>query len=354
MLGRTRVNKPPATSRSRAERLVRRGQRRRIYVAGVVSVVLSITGLVVSQGSAIAAAPPPAGGYFQISAPGSTFPTEAQCAAQVHMSPWEPRSENNTANHTAPTNPAALANFSQWSSAWNSTYKPRIDGNFQGTTDEIIQWAACKWGWSDEVIRAEAVVESTWRQSTAGDSGHSFGLLQIKYDFHPAGPAKGAVGSSWPNSQNSTAYAVDQQVAEMRGCYDGMSTYLGNTTGDVWGCLQSWFSGSWTPGGGAYANQVKGYMTSRPWASWADQSGSTTPPTTVGNPVTTTHTVPVTTSPTTKKPPVTTTTLPSPPKPVTVYACLNSAGKVEAPKVGVIPQVCAHPWDRRVKWAGKI
>ena len=35
--------------------------------------------------------------------------------------------------------------------------KPRITGNFTGTTDEIIQWAACKWGWSDNVVRAQAV-----------------------------------------------------------------------------------------------------------------------------------------------------------------------------------------------------
>ena len=119
------------------------------------------------------------------------------------------------------------------------------------------------------MIRAEAVVESSWRESTAGDGGNSFGLLQIKWHYHPAGPAKGALGSSWPNSATSTAYAVDQQVAEMRGCYDGMSTYLGNTRGDLWGCLQSWFSGSWTPGGGSYANNVQNVMAAKPWLNWA-------------------------------------------------------------------------------------
>ena len=221
-----------------------------------------------APGAGSSSAKPPAGGYFATLPPGSALPSEAACAARVHRSSWEPRPENTTANHTAPTNPAALANFSQWNSTWNSTYKPRITGNFQGTTDEIIQWAACKWGWSDEVIRAEAVDESSWRQSTAGDGGNSFGLLQIKWNYHPAGPAKGAAGSSWPNSAKSTAYAVDQQVAEMRGCYDGMSTYLGNTKGDLWGCLQSWFSGAWTPGGGAYANTVKGFLNSKPWLGW--------------------------------------------------------------------------------------
>ena len=138
----------------------------------------------------------------------------------------------------------ALANFSQWSSAWNSdvqaAHRRQLPRHHR--RDHPVGRVQVGYG-SDDVIRAEAVVESTWRQSTAGDGGNSFGLLQIKWNYHPAGPAKGAVGSSWPNSAKSTAYAVDQQVAEMRGCYDGMSTYLGNTRGDLWGCLQSWYSG---------------------------------------------------------------------------------------------------------------
>ena len=37
-----------------------------------------------------------------------------------------------------------------------------MDGQFTGTTDEIFQWAACKWGLPDNLIRATAVEESTW------------------------------------------------------------------------------------------------------------------------------------------------------------------------------------------------
>ena len=59
----------------------------------------------------------------------------------------------------------------------------------------------------------------------------------------------------------------------MRVCYicirSAYATYLGNTRGDLWGCLQSWFSGSWTPGGGAYANNVKNVMAAKPWLNWA-------------------------------------------------------------------------------------
>ena len=221
---------------------------------------------------AIGDGPPISGGYFKLKPPGSAFPSEQTCAQEVHRSTWEPRPDNTTANHTRPKNPGSLAHFSQWSTAWNNNYKPRITGNFEGTTDEIIQWAACKWGWSDDVIRAEAIVESSWHQSTAGDGNTSYGLLQIRYLYHPNvnnTQCKSCAGSSWPNSEKSTAYAVDQQVAEMRGCYDGMSTYLGNTRGNLWGCLGSWFSGSWDPSGGNYAANVKRYYEQKPWLDWS-------------------------------------------------------------------------------------
>ena len=269
-----------------------------------------------------AASPPPAGGYFPVSAitpapagtdgtKTTTFPTDAQCTAAVHGSTWEPRPENNTPNHTVAPQPNTLGNFSSWNSTWNSVYKPRIDGNFTGTTDEIIQWVACKWGWSDELVRAEAVAESNWYQSTAQNEGFgdyealnsgdcvydglgnnssgcptSFSIIQVKWYFHPQGFASNSPQSSYPWITKSTAYALDLQVAEMRGCYDGMSTYLGSgagaTAGDLWGCIQDWYSGSWYPNGGnqSYSNSVKANLTSRPWASWPDQGGGdTTPPT---------------------------------------------------------------------------
>jgi hypothetical protein len=62
----------------------------------------------------------------------------------------------------------------------------KATGNFTGTTDKIIQWVASKWGIDENLIRAEAVLESYWVQSTQGDyaSGryHSFGLMQVSQD----------------------------------------------------------------------------------------------------------------------------------------------------------------------------
>jgi len=263
---------------SRPERLEHgRTRRRRRLKLGAAALALTMAAMVafVVAGSGSGAAPVP-GGYFQLLPPGSALPTDAECAARVHRSPWEPRPENYKANHTLPSGPA-LAKFTQFNALWNATYETRIDGNFTGTTDEIIQWAACKWGWSDDLVRAQAVVESTWRQSTVGDGGTSYGLLQVKYLYHPRvdGGCKDCSGSSWPNIANSTAFNVDLMLAEMRGCYDGMSTYLGNTRGDQWGCIGSWYSGAWrTSESLDYVSHVQAALNNKSWLGWPDQSGS--------------------------------------------------------------------------------
>lgn len=239
--------------------------------------------------------PPPARGYFSILPPGSALPSDAACAARVNVSSWEPRADNDVANHTVAAQPNTLGNFSQWNTTWNATYKPRITGNYTGTTDEIIQWAACKWGWSDNVVRAQAVVESNWYQSMVSDfvarsAGHctfdyvgdpcptSFGIIQVKWYYHPAVSSSSSPQSSYPQIKTSTAFNLDLELAELRGCYDGMSTYLGNTRGDLWGCIGYWYSGAWhSPGGDAYAAQVQSELAAKPWLTWPDQSGNPAP-----------------------------------------------------------------------------
>jgi hypothetical protein len=82
--------------------------------------------------------------------------------------------------------------------------RQRIDGVYTGTTDEIIRWAACKWGFDEDIIRAVAVNESNWNQSQLGDflngSPQSYGLVQVKKTAH--------VGT-YPASQKSTSWNVD-------------------------------------------------------------------------------------------------------------------------------------------------
>ena len=97
---------------------------------------------------------PPSGGRFETLPVGATLPTEAQCAARVRPAA-EIRPQNATFNATTGARPHAE--------------KPRVTGNFTGTTDEILQWAACKWGIDEDLVRAQIARESWWKHDSRGD-----------------------------------------------------------------------------------------------------------------------------------------------------------------------------------------
>jgi hypothetical protein len=240
---------------------------------------------------------PPAGGYFSL-VPVSGYaslPSDAQAAALVHHSTWEPRPQNTTANHTTP--PAGYVTAGYAGMQNHAQLFGRVTGNFTGTTDEIIQWAAAKWGLPDELIRAEAVDESNWYQnlktsagqpiagSGYGDFGDcggsppatgygtsgpaSFGLLQTKWCTLKDATTPGY--APWPYIETSTAYNLDLYAAVIRGCYQGWDTWLagGDTAGDLWGCVGRWYAGAWhTTDANAYINRVQTFQTTKPWLNW--------------------------------------------------------------------------------------
>ncbi|HEU5345754.1 MAG TPA: hypothetical protein VFU60_15515 [Ktedonobacterales bacterium] len=225
---------------------------------------------------------------FPLLAPGAALPSEAFCAANIQRSPWEPRPANTTANHTVPTS-AQLAGLAPWDASMG--LDPRADqlrqqmtGNFTGTTDEILQWVACKWGVPVDVVRAEAVIESNWNQSQQGDQtsdqsvcppgtwnggscNQSYGILQIKYQYNV---------SAWPMSRDDTAFSAEYTYGMIRACYEGWTTYLSDMTpqpgypsyhaGDLWGCLGRWYSGGWYDQGAIdYIAKVKAVYDQKPW-----------------------------------------------------------------------------------------
>lgn len=200
-------------------------------------------------------------GYFSTLGPGATLPSGADCAGRVRRSSWEPRPENYTANHTTGKTISAISGAN---STGNSKLAWRVDGNFTGTTDEIIQWAACKWGFDENIARAVAVNESWWRQSTVGDNGITFGLMQIKSTVHT---------STAPASKNSTAFNVDYALAWRRACYEGYMPWLTSTKGDEWGCVGAWFSGRWYDGSASvawsganwYIPRIKNHVNNKTW-----------------------------------------------------------------------------------------
>ncbi len=100
---------------------------------------------------------------FPLIPPGGTLPSEATCASLVQPSSWEPRPDNTSANHTVPTS-VQLDGVAPWNEAVGvdpraDAFRKEITGHYTGTTDEILQWVACKWGVPVDVVRAEAVVE---------------------------------------------------------------------------------------------------------------------------------------------------------------------------------------------------
>jgi hypothetical protein len=56
------------------------------------------------------------------------------------------------------------ARFGAYDPRWDTWLLPRVTGHHTGTTDENIQWAACKWGLADNLLRAIAFRESSWFQ----------------------------------------------------------------------------------------------------------------------------------------------------------------------------------------------
>ena len=140
-----------------------------------------------------------------------------------------------------------------------------MSGHFVGSTDEIIQWAAWKWGVDEDVIRAVAVTESGWHQDAVAGDGITFGLMQVKTPL-------GGGGNGWPGTfplaRDSTPFNVDSYGRAFRSCYDGRETWLagGYSAGNGWGCVGLWFSGDWLDSGAAaYIARVKQHLAARPW-----------------------------------------------------------------------------------------
>jgi autotransporter family porin len=208
---------------------------------------------------------------------------DATCAAAVVPKP-ENRPQSTTANHTVPPSPSAV----DWGTALNYWTKfvadrNHVTGDFTGTTDEILQWTACKWGIDVNLVRADAVVESYWVQSTLGDNcgvagEASYGLLQVMNKDCSGNSVHGG----YPYTQKDSALDVDYWGARMRACFDGAFynggqwLYNGQTIAQVisqhsqgyalWGCVGSWFSGGWYDSGAqGYIAKVRVDYRSKPW-----------------------------------------------------------------------------------------
>ena len=192
--------------------------------------------------------------------------------------------ENTAANQFVPDR-VVMPVWKDFTAQANQQFVSRIDGHFTGTTAQILDWGACKWGLPGDLLKAVAAQESDWRQSTVSDESTnpqdcvggatppcptSFGILQLKHTTLPG---------SYPLSVHSTAFNVDYYGARIRSCYEGWVTYLHNESdgdyhpGDIWGCVGWHWSGHWKdPGAEHYINRVRHYLDTQPWRDESNQN----------------------------------------------------------------------------------
>jgi len=221
--------------------------------------------------------------YFHTLPPGATLPSGAYCANLVNSS-TEPENRSGNKPYNSRKGSHVGAKFLATDGPEAQKLTRRINGDFTGTTIDILRWAACKWGINQDIVFAQAAVESWWQQNTLGgwtsDSADcpprnklgqdgkpgecpvTWGILQNTYDT-----------GGWPAIARSTAMNADAAYAVWRSCYDGYETWLNSMprdgqyhSGDVWGCVGRWFSGQWlNPPALGYIAQVKAYMREKIW-----------------------------------------------------------------------------------------
>jgi len=220
--------------------------------------------------------------------PGVRLPSDAECAARVRQKP-ENKGMNASYNRTMGNQQLGGDIFSGSDPRAATEIAVRVTGRFTGTTDVLLQWAACKWGIDEDIVRAQAAIESWWRQPAKGDWGtdpdrcppghslgvddslnhpdecpESWGLLQTRYPYEM---------SAWPGMADSSAFEVDTAYAIWRACFEGYEIWLNDVEpgadygpGDVWGCVGRWYAGRWhTPAAEAYILKVKSYLSVHIW-----------------------------------------------------------------------------------------
>ena len=185
-------------------------------------------------------------------------------------------------------------------------YVDGLDGLRAPSTDDLIQWAAHKWGIPEDWLRAEYVQESYWNAFQRGDEAlvssswyqrypvqaripdrldvdQSLGITQVKW------LPDGSVGAGTePLRWESTAFNVDYQAAMVRFYYDnpgGTRAAWGDSTYapcQAWRSIGGWYEPyPWANSGQErYIAAVQQQLRNREWvaATFVDWTPTVFPP----------------------------------------------------------------------------
>jgi hypothetical protein len=269
-----------------------------IGLAGAGSLTMDDLSLVASDQAAAPASSPPCpvpGTQTEWATPGAHPLTDAQAAACVihHL---DSRPGNAQYNAYVPTD-AQLQAFHAATDDTGSLaddvvperrYVTGRPGLSDPSTDDLIQWAAHKWGIPEDWIRAQMAVESWWDQTALGDRQtvssswyslyppqariggssqvyESMGLSQVRWK------PDGMVGAGTePLRWKSTAFALDEYAAIIRYFYDGNCRWCGSgySAGQQWPSIGAWYEPLpwWNSSAQWYVGRVQSDLDSRVWA----------------------------------------------------------------------------------------
>lgn len=250
--------------------------------------VASTTVTVSNSGSLSSSSGGSSASYFSTLPPHAQLPSGSWCASVIPSTP-EKISSNAGDNATEPTSGQLDGFYANPASFLQASDIAQVDGQYTGSTDMILRWAACKWGIDENIVRAQAWGESAGYQTSAADwttdgslcpSGaawnysqcaQTYGIMQIKWPYQH---------NTWPMSWNSTAFNADYRFAVQRACMNGDIGYLSgdtpspgyptypNGTSDqmLWGCIGEWFSGGWYDSGAlSYISWIKTQLSEQQW-----------------------------------------------------------------------------------------
>ncbi len=296
------------------------GQRRLKLVAGLAALLIvaamSFESGVLGTGWAASSSSNP---YFHTLPPRATLPNGSQCAAEIPATS-ETIPANVPFNRTTVTaeqlDAFAASGYSFEALIDKAQYR-RIAGDYTGSTDMIMRWAACKYGIDENVVRGQAWDESWWQQARTGDRRNSRsqcvqGSFDALWDTTIALTSGQSVACpsccwtswsawqtkvyyewmAWPMIKDSTSFAAEYRYASTRSCLDGAwrpyyasrhafpghNTYSddlldyardpspANLDTILWGCVGSHYSGQWYDSGAIkYIANIQADIARRRW-----------------------------------------------------------------------------------------
>jgi hypothetical protein len=258
--------------------------------------------------------PGPVPKHFSTLAYRATLPSDSQCTTWVNELPIAEHAPANTPFNVPPPGGVPSSFYSNPTPFEGDTQSVAdfagVKGDFTGSTDDIMRWAACRYGVDEDVVRAQGMTESHWDQGEPGDKRTTqsqcvqpgFTALWNTTIAEPDGSSVSCPNccfqswslwqtkiyyetTTWPMIMQSTPFAADYRYATQRACMNGdNSTYFASQGSNtyasdiaafkaggpsdrvLWGCIGTHYSGGWYDSGAqSYITETQSHLAAHDW-----------------------------------------------------------------------------------------